>query len=644
MQLRMRRLLFLLLVFISLLPISGIANARFASLAVAPLPPRISINGYSSSYAVGQADLMLPLLADKSYNFYLNPSASYSKAGQDYLDLGLGYRWVRNLVGNEVPAVMGVYFFGGYSRIEHNARLWVANPGIEALGTRWDAHINAYFPVGDRNLKIYTLNTFGPPIPAPGTITFGGHSEFTGTLVSQQIITQHAGDGADIKLGYQLFSRVPLKGYLGAYFFIPSQVNNIWGGATGLEYWVERRMKIFASYTYDTLHRSTGALGIGLEFGGTHVNRSDPSVEERITDPTERYLAELGRGSGIPSRKGYQIEFVPGPGELLFNNIAFFSQTGGPNNGGLNLTIANCTFENPCGPSDLTNAATATLEALLPNTMMYFNGGSYSALDVPNGAAGVTLQPGQSISSFTPDYTQPAIGSGRSVFVGAFILTNNTALNNIIAIPSPFLASSSPGPTGVTTNNTTNFSITGSLIGRNGSAYGVGVGHSVIPGIDASSGSISNSQIFATNFGVVYGGQSLTIQNTMIDADGSALASGPSGVFIDTPNSLVNIMNSQISITGSPTGNANGGIFILTTGSTVTASNTIIDADVSSATATAIALSADGSGSIIQFNQGALALTGPAGATLNTRVALAGATITISPSTVCTSNGSSVVC
>ncbi len=73
-------------------------------------------------------------------------------------------------------------------------------------------------------------------------------------------------------------------------------------------------------------------------------NCGDPSLAERLTDPVERYLANLGHGSGIPSKT---LLYGMGSGSLdvlVSDSIAFFSQTGTPNNGGGSLTLANCTF------------------------------------------------------------------------------------------------------------------------------------------------------------------------------------------------------------------------------------------------------------------------------------------------------------
>lgn len=393
------------------------ANPAYASF---PLPPRVSALALASDYTVGQADLMLPIQGNASQNFYVDPALSYGTDNQNAFDVGLGYRWISNQA-----AILGGYLFGGYSRLDNNARVWIANPGIEALGSRWDAHLNAYFPMGDRH---YTAGTQIIPF-------FTGHSKFGHVL----LIHQYAGSGADIKAGYQLFPDSSLKGYLGSYYFSPvdDEVNNVLGGAIGLEYWLTQGVKLVGSYTYDNLHHSTYAFGIGLEWGGTRVHRADPALDERITDPVERNLAELGRGSTIPTRLKALPQLQGSLGNpnnplrevivLFANNIAFFSQTGRPNTGGLGLTLANCTFENPCGPTDFTQASVNTLGGLLPGTQIFFNGGAYSA------PGNITLVPGQSLQGRTPDYAEPATDNARSVlFVPLLTLTGNNALENII--------------------------------------------------------------------------------------------------------------------------------------------------------------------------------------------------------------------
>ncbi|WP_342147236.1 inverse autotransporter beta domain-containing protein [Rickettsiella endosymbiont of Aleochara curtula] len=541
------------------------ANANTFSL-----PPRLSANVYASDYTVGTADLMLPMAGDTRHNFYLDPAIAYGTDNQNYADLGLGYRWIKN-----DAAILGLYLFGGYTRIDNNARLWVANPGIEALGSRWDAHLNAYFPMGDRHTNIEY------PV-----VRETNHSEFIEFFSK----SQYASNGADISLGYQLFSGNSLKAYVGSYFFNLSHTSNLWGGAAGLEYWLTRNFKVFASYTYDNSSHSTGAVGLGIEFGGTHIHRSNPAIEERMTDPVQRYLAELGHGSAIPSRFGTP-QLIPGDFFLISNNIAFFSETGGPNNGGIGLTLTNCTFENPCGPTDLTDLGASMLNTLLPNTLIYFNGGSYNALNVVNGTSGVTLQSGQSVSSRTADFTQPTTGTTRSTFNGAFILNSNNALNNIILLPTAATIS-----TGLQSTNATNVSINGSQIGSQNNSFNNGVvfdgSQAAVIGSEINTSSIAMLALSSSNILI----QDSTLNNTLTQPPPGSPFAG-----IVSSSSTVTVNHSVVNLLGSDINEVNA-VGVTVDHGTLTMNdsnlNLIIDAPLSTIKARLIGAAADVSGAL----------------------------------------------
>ncbi|BBB14641.1 uncharacterized protein RVIR1_01000 [Candidatus Rickettsiella viridis] len=481
-----------------------IAHANFT------LPPRLSANGYASNHAVAQTDLLLPLKADSTHNLYVDPSLSYASNNQGELDVGLGYRWIQNKT-----AILGGYLFGGYSRIDNNARLYVLNPGVEILASRWDAHLNVYFPMGDRHYD--AGNSTGAPY-------FLGHTEQRSLFQADQFV----GDGGDVKFSYQFFPNSSWKGYLGSYFFTPPQSENIWGGAAGLEYWLENYLKIIGSYTYDKLHHSTYAVGLGIEFGGTRIHRADPDIEERLTDPVARHLAELGEGSFIPARTNKQFLGT----QVLRNNLAFFSQTGGPNNDGNGLILANCTYENPCGPTDFSQMGVNTLNNLLPNTRMYFNGGSYGT---PQSDNVVELNLGQSIHSRTSDYSQAATGSARSTFKRELILNGNNTIENII-----LLAVGDPNnSTGINVAKGTNNQITGSQIGNANNRFSSGIQDS------GQNTLLTNNNIFARDFGIeIQNASNSTFSNNQISLDGNT---NPIGISINHGNSIL-IKNTQIQI------------------------------------------------------------------------------------------------
>lgn len=480
------------------------------------LPPRITANAYTGVYTVGQADLMLSIDGDSQHNFYVNPQGSYGSDQQWLGDVGLGYRWIKNNA-----AIIGWYVFAGHTRVANNSSFWITNPGVELMGSRWDGHINAYIPMAGRSyeLGIGTLSSVSQPF-------FTGHTEIINTVFTNVNRTQQIGNGIDAKAGYQLFRQIPLKAYLGAYLFAIPNTNNLLGGATGAEYWFDHNVRAFVSYTYDNYQHSKVVGGLGVYFGGVRRHWADPSLSERLTDPVERYLANLGHGSPIPNKTILTMMGTGSRSQLITDDIAFFSQTGMPNNGGVGLTLANCTFENPCGPTDFSQTGVNTLDTLLPDTLFYFNGGSYPAV---NGGSALTLNNGQAVFSRTADYSAAASGSARSTFNGGFILTGNNQLIGVILNNSIGLGS------GVNMNNAQNVQISNTQIGSAGNRYVEAVS------MNNSLALLTNSTTFSSGSGMQVTGSIILIQSSTINGviDGVSLS-----------NSIMQMNDSQVNVVG----------------------------------------------------------------------------------------------
>ena len=577
------------------------------------LPPRLSVNANAGGSAtVGQADLLLSLKGDERRNLYLDPQAAYGTDEQWYADLGLGYRWIQN-----DAAILGGYLFASRSQVGRQCGFWIANPGVEALGSRWDARINGYIPVGGHSddLGIFQFNQ-------SSRFVFSGHTARIVTTYLTGDESQQIGDGVDAKVAYQIFRGLPLKASLGGYFFAIPNTDNIRGGAAGLEYWMDRNVKVFANYTYDNLQHGTVVGGLAVSFGGVDESRADPSLSERLTDPVERYLANLGHGSGIPSEtlltnlrtsrgsvlnnRGTGSGGEESESELLDSDVAYFSQTGTPNNGGVGLSLANCTFENPCGPTDFSQTGVNTLNSLLPNTLMFFNGGTYNALDA-TGSNPITLNSGQGVNARTADYSQAATGSGRSVFNGAFILNTNNTLANIILLPTAATASG----TGVTDNNGTNDFIRGSQIGNINNLYNVGVV------ISTNQLTITNSVIFGNNRGIrADNGSVLFIQGSQINT--VSPSGGTTGISASNSNIILNDTQINVTAPGSASGNVIG--INALSGSTVTinGSNTAITSSLTGTRGSSIALTTDES-SEQEMQGGILSVSGAGTTTVPTQ-------------------------
>jgi hypothetical protein len=581
----------------------------------APPPSRFSANGYASDYAVGEMDWMIPISGDTLRHTYFNPAIAYGSDNQGYADLGLGHRWIQNN-----KTLLGVYLFGGYTRVEHHAHLWAANPGVEAMGRRWDAHLNGYLSMGDKNyhyfdgLDIYSF--------------FRSHSFFHTEQPFN--LVHHTGNGADLKFGYQLFSNVPLRGYLGGYYFHAKEVNNLGGGAVGLEYWFDDHIKSFARYTYDNIHHSTGAIGLGIELGGTHYHRSNPCIEERLTDPVERYLDELGHGSAFPGKT--KKNFIGNPYSVeILNNIAFFSQGGSPNNGST-LTLANCTFETPCGPNDFIQTSVNQLNTLLPNTIMYFNGGNYPALNSTlNGS--IPLRTNQSIYSRNSDYAQPALAAERSHFLGGFLLEGNNVLSRIVLLPTP-----ETNPQGIGYQNisldTHHILIEYSQIGDSSNLFKIAID---LNGI--SSSYLNNNEVFS-NFQAVAASNSshLLIENSILNVINSKTNASTTAVLAGS-NSSVQLNNVNITVTGDLNGSLTG--FLTQTG-TITANNVDIYTNNVKPTASSFAINNTGAYSSVLVSNSHLNINGQADTRIfNDGSSPPGVTITDS---ICQLNGITVPC
>jgi hypothetical protein len=322
-------------------------------------------------------------------------------------------------------------------------------------------------------------------------------------------------------------------------------------------------VKVFANYTYDNLQHSTVVGGLAVSFGGVDESRADPSLSERLTDPVERYLANLGHGSGIPSETlltnlqtgtestlknrgsgGSSISGEESESELLNSDVAYFSQTGSPNNGGVGLSSANCTFENPCGPTDFSQTGVNTLNSLLPNTVMFFNGGTYTAT---NGTNALTLNNGQSVWGRSANYSAPASSPTQPTFNGAFILSGNNILDSIVLNNSLGV-----NTTAITSTGGQNLVISNSTIGSAATPYASGLNLSNASAQLTQSNIFSSGGNLATAEGITLSGSSLLVQSSKINVTNSG-ALFVYALFVNNQSSL-QLLNSQLNVSASNSG------------------------------------------------------------------------------------------
>ena len=580
-------------------------------LASEPLPPRFLVDANAGGSAtVGHADLMLSLEGDGQHNLYFDPQAAYGSDEQWYADLGLGYRWIEN-----DAAILGWYVFASRTHVENQAGFWIANPGVEVLGSRWDARINGYIPVAGRSdeIGVFQFNQ-------SRQVVFSGHTRRIVTTYVTGDETQQIGNGVDAKVGYQVFRDVPLKAYLGGYFFNIPNADNVRGGAAGLEYWFDRNVKAFVNYTYDNLQYNTVVGGLAVSFGGVDEPRADPSLSERLTDPVERYLANLGHGSGIPSDteltnlqtgrrsvlSNQSINNLPDgdSSEIETSSVAFFSQTGKPNNGGVGLSMANCTFENPCGPTDFTQTGVNTLNTLLPNTVMFFNGGTYPAT---NGSSALSLNNGQGVFGMNANYSASASGVARPQFNGAFLLAGNNTLDSLILNNSLGASTIAIG-----SNGGRNLVINNSNIGSVATPYAEAM-NLVNASASLTASNINIASQASLGSGIFLSGSSLVVQSSNISLV-NASSTSPVGISL-TNNSLLTLADTSLNVTN--TGSSANAIAIQVQGNSTAVINNTDIAVNSVNQQTSVGFFIPDTVSDIEMKGGSLTVVGTANSTLS---------------------------
>ncbi len=505
------------------------AGFAFSTATHSPLPPRLDAQIYGSTkYSGVQADGMLPVGGDSEHNLHLDLQIQESTNSQWVTGLGIGYRQLINASG-----ILGAYVFADRTRDADDSCFSFLSPGIEFLSRRVDARLNSYIPVGrHQHLLAQGLGgaTFGLPT-----------STFTGHVQEDEYLKQYrrVGTGFDLLVGYRPVIDLPIRTMLGAYHFHIHRAGHVNGIAVGADYWLNHHWRVGARYNYDNVNRSVAALNLGVRLGGERYPSSHYAIQQRITDPIERHVSQLGHGSETPSRV-YFHDLGP---QIAQSHIFFFNQAISDNSNLIRLSpvtsLSQCTFENPCGPSQFNQDTLTAIASLDPNAVFYFNGGTYTAALHTGGPAGtvpITLQPNQVLESRTPDYTLTASPAQRTTFIGGFQLSSNNVLRNIN------IQAGSGITTGIESSQSGSSTINSSVIGDNTYAYTIG--------IDLSNGAqinVFNSTVFANTTALNLQTSAIAnINNSVFNVNSSV---NPA-IGIVANNAMLTFTGSNLSVTG----------------------------------------------------------------------------------------------
>jgi hypothetical protein len=329
---------------------------------------------------------------------------------------------------------------------------------------------------------------------------------------------------------------------------------------------------------------------------------------------------------------------MPGGGgsEIIANNVAYFSATGSPN-GTAGLTMTNCTFEAPCGPNDFTQSNVNTLNSLLPSTQMFFNGGTYNAV---NGTSALTLNNGQGAFGTIANYSAPASGAARPTFNGAFILSGNNTLDSIILNNN--LGATA---TAITSTGGQNIMIRNSTIGSAANPYGVGMNlmNANVSLVQSSVNvNATITPLFPVAAGIFLSNSTLLVQSSPMNMTGNSLQNNVAIAL--TGNSVLQLIASQLTMNISNAGSANQvdgviGIFAENTSMVSINNNSTVNVSgVNNSTQYTLGLGAENQ-ALITMNGGSLNVsnTPPGGnaVLISVQVKLSGVTCTLNNTPGC---------
>ncbi|HHF7374046.1 beta strand repeat-containing protein [Legionella bozemanae] len=510
-------------VAIALLSLNALnANAQNELLgAGTPWTKRYTGQGLGGRNQLGGfVDSLIPIQGNANHLWFADGSFMAGRYDNYAFSLGSGLRRLTTLNTHEV--ILGGYFFGDYQRTRAHTHAWLANPGIELLTRHYEARIQGYIPMSDRQQPYQYIMASDIPqstLSDSGMTNYlaGGHGHsFIDTPVA---LVNEFGNGVEGEVGryFPFLKGGWVRG--GVYHFDYKTAKSINGVEANIELYMNNNASLIVQNNYDNQNKNKFSLGIRYSFGGpnhTDVNR----LSNRMEEPIIRHIARQSYGLASPVRNSF---VASGPTQLLADNVWFFSPQGS-NQWSINLN--SCTAENPC--LDLYQGVVTGINAVAPNASLWFASGTYQ---VPTmGADGfVNLYNGQSIWGRTYDFRQPASGNARPEIVGGLWWTGNGLIHDVQVTNNNQIIPSLLTETGfdelIAAGATGNINVYNSAVTATGS--GAPETYAVFAGENAY---VNNTTIFSASLNEgntygIYGKDNVLVTNSNITSGSTGLGS-----------------------------------------------------------------------------------------------------------------------
>lgn len=462
-------------------------NQSSKQLQAFSLTPKVYLSGLTGSYTIGKAQTLLPFISNQNSVFYgLAEGNIVAHDGSWFVGAGLGYRKIIN------DRIYGGYLLADYNySLSHNA-FWVATPGLELLGKKWDFRVNGYIPLRDKK-KNYVTTSWAEDFGVNKYLRYEGHSGYDRFV--QRTDFESIGSGFDFTVGRVIPHFEKAKIYVGAYHFALRDAGNVDGVTGKLTYQLNNRCSLEVTDSYDSYKHNEVLLGVKIALGGGSANNSSAQEKEKFGIAT-RLLDEVQHGyvdTAAPiRRKNGNLEVLQGPAQKRYDNLWFYASQSQPTTNKIKASgssdLADNNSDNGTGTYEtpFKTFNKAAYDQLVANSnigvinkypILYFASGNYSFesfIGRNNREYTFMLPYGWNMTGRSSDFMRLAAGTERPVFRGYLDLYakegtvgGSNTINSLIFLnpqnSSSFLKRS---PALVNLNNVQNINLRNVVIGN----------------------------------------------------------------------------------------------------------------------------------------------------------------------------------
>ncbi|MDD9912698.1 MAG: inverse autotransporter beta domain-containing protein [Alphaproteobacteria bacterium] len=280
---------------------------------------------------IGTVDFILPINQNDDSLVFADIRGTVTSHGGKEINLGVGYRQIKNIDFIDRDVIYGVYGFFDHRRSPYDNYFSQVTLGGEVLTDTWDMRLNWYQPLTKDGVAAYS------PGGTKGSLYLDG-SLFK---ISNGESYEHALHGFDIEIGRRLPGMARTRAYLAHYNFGGGEQASVDGVRTRLQSHVTDWIKLEGEYSYDQVRSNNFFVGatvrvpLNFSFNGDKLwlfeKQQEISLRSRMLEPIVRDVDIVTKAetlSDIPvlTVGGEQVEVWVVDNSVAVTGIGTFEQ------------------------------------------------------------------------------------------------------------------------------------------------------------------------------------------------------------------------------------------------------------------------------------------------------------------------------